>query len=118
MGKYNADMTIKEMTIQCLEDSERWFPGQVNEDLVHHTLSMCGEVGEVANLVKKLDRGSIVLDSDEARARFAQSMASELADVFTYMLNVAGLIGVDMALAYQDKREYNESRFGTIRAVE
>lgn len=91
---------------QCNDDSLRWFPNSHN--VVHHTLSLCGEAGELANLVKKIDRGS--LDIRDANTRYRLMM--ETTDVFVYLLNIAFLLGLDLQKAYDHVRAENEKRFG------
>lgn len=91
---------------QCHEDSLRWFPHTHN--IPHHTLSMCGEAGEVANIVKKLDRGD--LNIGDANTRYKLMM--EVTDVFVYLLNISYLLGLDLEKAYMHVRAENEKRFG------
>jgi NTP pyrophosphatase (non-canonical NTP hydrolase) len=104
---------LVELEEQCLEDSQRWFgdQGLTPADLKHHILALCGEVGEVANLAKKADRGSL----DPHSAEFKHDLAMEVADVFTYLLNIAGLLRVDLEAAYYAKRDVNEARFTAAR---
>lgn len=91
---------------QCVRDSNLWFPGQ-SQTLMHHTLALCGEVGELANIVKKIDRGSLTLESELVQ----HDLESESADVLIYLLNVFGLIKVDPLKAYTAKRVFNDKRF-------
>lgn len=91
---------------QCVRDSNIWFPGQ-SQTLMHHTLALCGEVGELANIVKKIDRGSLTLESEIVR----HDLESETADVLIYLLNVFGLLEVDPLKAYMTKRTFNDKRF-------
>ena len=53
----------------------------------------CGELGEAANLIKKIERGDFTLD--EARAE----LGDELCDVLTYLDLLAHRAGVDLAEA-------------------
>jgi NTP pyrophosphatase (non-canonical NTP hydrolase) len=106
-------MTLEEMSQQCLEDSERWFgDSHTCKSIPHHTLAMCGEVGEFANVVKKIERGSLQLGDAATRLK----LAMELADTFTYMLNLAGLLGIDLEKTYHYVRGENEKRFMAQRA--
>lgn len=91
---------------QCLADSELWFPAKAHS-LVHHTLALCGEAGELANLVKKLDRGD--LDIKDASVRHKVMM--ETTDVYVYNLNIAGLLGLDLERSYEIVRGENMRRF-------
>lgn len=92
---------------QALEDSRRWFPGTANS-IAFTVLALAGEVGEVANIVKKIERGSFDLRS--AKVRYDLSM--EVADVFTYLVLLSGQLGVDLVKLYNLKRIENEQRFG------
>lgn len=106
-------MDLGQTAKQCVEDSERWFgDSTVVYSIPHHTLAMAGEVGEFANIVKKIDRGS--LNMGDARVRY--DLAMELTDVFIYLMNLAGLLGVDLEKAYMHKRAENEKRFTQQRA--
>lgn len=99
---------IGKLQRQCQDDSERWFGDtHAGHNLVHHTLALCGEVGELANLVKKVDRGS--LDISDAATRV--HLAEECADIFTYLLNVADLLQIDLEQAYHIVRGKNDKRF-------
>jgi len=95
-------MTLSEMIDECIADSEKWFD---SPDLVHHALGMCGEAGEVANIVKKIDRGDFNL------AETGSELKKEVADTFIYLLNIAGIIGMDLEKEYRDKRAFNDVRF-------
>lgn len=93
---------------QCVEDSERWFgDSDASSSVPHMALSLAGEVGEVCNLIKKIERGS--LDINVAKVRV--DLAMELADVYTYLLNMAGMLNIDLELAYHQKRTFNNRRF-------
>src|SRR5262245_16646155 len=97
---------LRSLQDQCRQDSDRWFPGPGVQSVMHHALALGGEVGEVQNVVKKVTRGS--LSHEEA----GPMLEDELADVFVYLLNLAGLLGFDLEDAYHRKREYNSERFG------
>jgi len=47
-------------------------------------LAICGEAGELANLTKKIRRGSILLDSEVDGISTRKRLAYELADIITY----------------------------------
>lgn len=99
---------------QCVIDSERWFGDTgIHASVPHQTLAMCGEVGEFANLIKKIERGS--LDIRDAKVRVELGM--ELADVFTYLLMIAGMMNIDLEHAYNMKRAFNEERFSKQRSA-
>lgn len=92
---------------RALDDSRRWFP-ETSESIAFTVLALAGEVGEVANIIKKIERGSH--DFKDAKVRYDLNM--EVADVFTYLVLLAGQLGVDLFALYDIKRIENERRFG------
>lgn len=104
---------LEQLERQALDDSERWFGDvAVVKSLAHHVLALCGEVGELANIVKKIDRGS--LNPRDAQVQYKLMM--ETTDVFVYLLNIAGLLGIDLEKSNQHVRGLNEKRFMAERA--
>jgi NTP pyrophosphatase (non-canonical NTP hydrolase) len=94
---------------QATEDSNRWFPGKAQE-LPNLVLCMCGEAGEVANLVKKIVRGSITIQDAKDRG-----LEEEIVDVLIYLLNLMGakeFKDTDWMKIWYAKRIFNEERFG------
>lgn len=112
---YNdSEMTVDNVDVltaladEVVDDSQKWF-GDVGET-DHHSLEMTalclvGEVGEVCNIVKKMNRGDHV---DEA---FLEALDEEVVDVFIYLLKFAGLRNLDLLQGYLAKREKNAQRF-------
>jgi len=66
-----------------------------------------GELGELANLAKKLRRGDYDLDD------IRDEMADELADVMTYLDILAQKIGIDLGEATIDKFNDTSRRVGS-----
>jgi NTP pyrophosphatase (non-canonical NTP hydrolase) len=102
-------MDLQGMIKDCVDDSGRWFPGAA-QDLPNLVLCMAGEVGEVANLVKKIVRGSITLE--DARD---QGLEEEIVDVLIYLCNLMGakeFANVNWERIWVEKRKFNEQRFG------
>ena len=64
----------------------RWDVGSV-EDKRFLSLALCGEVGELANLIKKEWRGDVV-DQD--------AIYKEMADAFNYLTHLADLYDKDL----------------------
>ncbi len=62
--------------------------------------AVLGELGELANLIKKVERGDLTID--EAR----EALGKECADVATYLDILAFRLGVDLGQAVVDK--FNE----------
>ena len=105
-------MDLNQRKVEAYQDNMKWFPDKAL-DVRHHTLGLTGEAGEVANEIKKWDRGdyyniagSIYPDA------FKQKVASELADVLVYAFSLASILGIDLERSYDEKRDYNGSRFG------
>ena len=112
---------LADLQQQATRNSMRWFPelharGRW-EQIVHQALGLAGEAGEVANAVKKLNR----LDAETVFQALAfggehadqlTGLADELADVFTYTLNLATLLGVDLESRFQAKQAVCEHRWG------
>jgi NTP pyrophosphatase (non-canonical NTP hydrolase) len=97
-------MTLQNLAKQAGEDGHRWFPEV--QHLPHQVLSLAGEVGELANLVKKVDRGTDTFDD------LRHQMISELMDVFVYAFAAAALLGIkDLDQMYANTRNLNELRF-------
>jgi NTP pyrophosphatase (non-canonical NTP hydrolase) len=114
-----VELTLLDILVkQCVKDSTEWFPEAADAtatDLearrragMHHALALCGEAGEVANWMKKMDRGSYDFDNEI----FQHSIKEEIVDVFIYILNLAGLFEMDLLKAYVSKRDKNVKRFG------
>ena len=101
------DMDLAAIAIQCIEDSKEWFPDHA-QDMGFLTICLTGEVGEFANLIKKGMRGSYEIDN----AEYQYALGMELADIFIYLMNLVGVMGIDMEKLYQIKREINRERFG------
>lgn len=62
--------------------------------------AVCGELGEAANIIKKIERGDFTLE--EVR----NELADELADVVTYLDILAMRAGIDLGKAVINK--FNE----------
>jgi NTP pyrophosphatase (non-canonical NTP hydrolase) len=90
-----------------MDDSVRWFGEELVRDLGYNSLALCGEAGELANLVKKMMRGDL-----EPSEQLTVDLGMEVVDVFIYCCNVMNVLGIDFGKAYAAKREFNEQRFG------
>lgn len=81
-------------------------PDGSNWSLAQWTNAVTGELGEFANVVKKIDRGDFA--PDEAR----QMLADELADIVTYLDILAYRCGVDLGAVTIDKWNRVSERVG------
>ena len=97
---------LGDMMLQMREDSDRWFGAGTSENMTLMVLGICGEAGEVADLVKKVIRGSLTLE------QAVPEIKEECIDVLHYLLMVMGMLGVDVIEEYKKKRAFNEARFG------
>ena len=75
-------------------------------------IGLVGEVGEFANIVKKLQ----LLDRfpDEISKELADKcpeLADELVDLLIYAVRLAALVGVDLDKAYRKKLLFNEKKY-------
>jgi NTP pyrophosphatase (non-canonical NTP hydrolase) len=103
------EVFLKRLATEMRANSERWFPelhASVQSLKVFYALGLSGEVGEVANEVKKGIRGH-----QENGVRHIE-VGPELADVFTYLLLLADEYDVDLIAEYQKKAAFNEARWG------
>lgn len=97
-------MNLRDLAHQAHKDSKVWFPANA-DDLLHHVLGLCGEAGEVANIVKKMDRGDGNLES------VRKDLAEETVDVMIYCMNVFAILGIDPVAMWDLKRAKNKARF-------
>lgn len=107
-------MTILELaTMQKEFDSHYagkfdWDKGVSNNDismLAFSALALSGEVGEAANLVKKIWRGDFSLDEKKS------DLKEEMSDILSYLLKIAYLLNIDLEDAYLSKMKINKERF-------
>lgn len=103
-----VDLTL--IARQARWNSERWFPDLHARDAetirLHYVLGMAGETGEVADLFKKIHTGKRDFETEH------DNIASELADVFTYLLLLADDCKIDLPEAFEAKQRVCEERWG------
>jgi NTP pyrophosphatase (non-canonical NTP hydrolase) len=109
--QHGHDRTVEALAARMRADSEHWFPALhtgARSDVplfMHYALGLIGEAGEVANVVKKLNRDGYTAD------RYAD-LGAELADVLIYLLLLADEVDIDIVEAYRAKRQRNIERWG------
>ena len=64
-------------------------------------ISMFGEIGETANLVKKSVRGDFKLET----------IKEQIADIFIYLMKICIQLDIDLENSYLNKRKKNMERF-------
>jgi NTP pyrophosphatase (non-canonical NTP hydrolase) len=72
-------------------------------------MALAGEAGEVLAIFQWLtpDQSAAVMAGENQ----AEQVRAELADVFAYLLQLADVLGVDLAAALRDKIAVNEIRY-------
>ena len=76
-----------------------------SQPLTHGVLALAGEVGELANIVKKYERGDFGYDE------LMELLPGEVADVFIYLVKIAYQSGIDLEDAFRQKLLENKARF-------
>lgn len=92
------------------EASAEWFPQiykrEDYEQIIHATLGVIGEAGELANVVKKANRSGW---TDELN----QWAITEAADILIYVLLLFELLEADPFAAIEEKHAMNALRFSS-----
>lgn len=95
-------MHLDEIQDQCDSDSVGYFP-DIPRDLNYLALALCGEVGELANELKKFYR--------TGSSSHLEAASTELPDILIYLLLVTDAMGFDLETLYIEKREFNNERY-------
>ncbi|MFQ5852215.1 MAG: nucleotide pyrophosphohydrolase [Candidatus Binatia bacterium] len=77
--------------------------------LEHLVVCLVGEVGEFANLVKKIVRG------DVSYPEVVPRLSEEITDAFIYLIKICNQMGVDLECTYLERLAVNEERFKKFR---
>lgn len=101
---------LDELAAVMRANSEIWFPAWHAPDAplpldVAYCMGMGGEAGEVLNALKKVYR-------DGRTPERLAALELELADVFTYLLLLAGELSIDILDAYRKKAAVLRDRHG------
>jgi NTP pyrophosphatase (non-canonical NTP hydrolase) len=100
-----ANQKRRELEPRTYLKCKEWIPAQWLQALV-------GEVGELANEMKKVDRGDYDDDASDRDAADVR-IAKELADIQTYLDILAAELGVDLGQATIDKFNEVSTRVGS-----
>lgn len=68
-------------------------------------VAMTGELGETANIIKKVIRGDCSLESRR------KDIEEEITDLFIYIIKFAYQMDIDIESKFVEKLEYNKERF-------
>ena len=82
----------------------------INKDLI----GLVGEIGEFANLVKKINLIADKENSDEtleAYNCFADKLSEELIDSLIYLIRISIHMNIDITSTYLKKLNFNRERF-------
>lgn len=95
------------------EENDRNWKDWREVDIKHFALGLFGELGELANKIKKHERFKLgwkgnCLNDEE----FIEAIKSELADIAIYLYLVAGKYNLDMEELVRQKQKINRKRFG------
>lgn len=101
----NRHLTLDEFLKYNQERQKDW-PSE-NWTLAEWICALTGEVGEAANIVKKIFRGDKTLD--QAR----MDLANEFADILTYLIITADKAGIDLTEAAIFKFNEVSDRIGS-----
>ncbi|QBD82340.1 hypothetical protein EPA93_42745 [Ktedonosporobacter rubrisoli] len=107
-------------TIQDFQAFHRWLDekNSFNTDIFLNMTLLSGEVGEVAQVLKKVHwltesertSGEPAIPIEEALAQNRENLGQELADCLAYIFKLANYTGVDLQEAYLQKMETNMHR--------
>lgn len=85
-----------------------------DEDFLHKlqyfVVGLTGEVGELANIVKKISRDNIEFKDKPSEERM-EKIRDELTDCFIYIMLIANFLKIDLEEEYLKKLEFNKKRF-------
>lgn len=107
MSKTVEPLTFDDVRRANWKRCQKWHPGFPNDDSwsgADWSNAMCGEAGELANVVKKLRRIETghdpnPLKPEQDQAWLKEALADECADVFLYLDLLAIKYGVDLPAA-------------------
>lgn len=98
-------LTFAEVTHANTTRCNRWHPGFPDDEAwtgADWSNAVCGEAGEMANVVKKLRRletGTMPGPDDPPKNVLRSMLADEIADVFTYLDLLATFYRIDLPAA-------------------
>ena len=91
---------------------EKGFYVDINEsnihELEHLIVCLLGELGEFANILKKVTRGDFSLEDVKS------DLDEELVDAFIYLIKISNQFNVDLEEGYLNKLEKNKKRFSGV----
>lgn len=95
-----------ELHLKVVAKADAIEPGSI-EDARFFSLALCGEAGELANIIKKEWRGDFAMDER------LEDIEGELADIVFYTFLLSRCLGVDIDGAMQKKFKVIKERWDT-----
>lgn len=103
------DIMLKQYEFDLKHASKFEWSEPITEDtidmLAFLIVAMTGEVGELSNVVKKILRGDVSLES----AR--EYIEDEIADIFIYLIKICNQMSIDLEELFLSKLSNNVKRF-------
>lgn len=101
------------MTVKALQQSVREF-AEARDWQQFHTprnliLALCGEAGELAELLQWTPDSDV--DGWLADPENSERLQHELADIFSYLLRISDVCGIDLEQALKEKIALNHTRY-------
>ena len=111
-------------TLADFQAFHRWMDAEkgFHDDLPKSMVLLTGEVGEVAQVIKKIWWRASLLESESGDAmqtavnEYKADLGDELADCMAYLFKLANNAGIDLEQAYLAKMERNVRRTWTAPA--
>ena len=114
----------KEMTVKELQEFQKkfdkkyfkgWWKNEQNMDqkmnfIKDMTIALTGELGEFANVIKKITRDKKTLGEEPSKERL-EKLKEELTDCFIYLIILSNILEIDIEEEYLKKTKFNEKRF-------
>jgi NTP pyrophosphatase (non-canonical NTP hydrolase) len=107
-------------TLQDFQAFHQWLDqkNNFNRDIFFNMVLLFGEVGELAQVLKKVhwmtererNEGEAATTLEDALAEHRESLGQELADCLAYVFKMANYTGVDLQEAYLKKMAENVER--------
>ena len=108
-----ADIGLRFCQAASQDRADRWHQ-ETRWSLSDWMTALTGELGEAANVIKKMNRhrDGVATDRDPSMTVLHIELAEELADVLAYLLPLASEAGVDLALSFVRKFNIVSERQG------
>ena len=113
MGETASEYSLNSLTqlVRAFAEARDWGQFHSPRNLV---LALVGEVGELASEFQWLSDDMISSKIDDKE--FIRSVGAELADVFSYLLRLSDVLGIELADELRKKMAINEVRYPADRS--